>query len=61
MGIASPTTYNDRQAIHYSNSVNAETDGSGKTIYVENKTYIGSGVLNGHSGNGQTDKHLFIL
>ncbi|MFI5185312.1 MAG: SusC/RagA family TonB-linked outer membrane protein [Chitinophagales bacterium] len=43
------TTYNDRKPFIVPNSVNAVTDGSGKIIYVENQTYIGS------QGSGQTD------
>ena len=46
-GIA--TTYNDRKPFIVPNSVNATTDANGKTIYVENKTFIGG------TGNGQTD------
>src|SRR5262249_30286505 len=46
-GIA--TTYNDRKPFIVPNSVNAVTDAGGHTVYVENKTYIGS------SGSGQTD------
>ncbi|HTQ65383.1 MAG TPA: SusC/RagA family TonB-linked outer membrane protein [Puia sp.] len=46
-GIA--TTYNDRRPFIVPNSVNATTDGSGKTVYVENKTFIGA------TGNGQSD------
>jgi hypothetical protein len=49
------TTYNDRKPFILPNSVNAITDGSGKTTYVENKTFIGAGALNGGIGNGQSD------
>ncbi len=43
------TTYNDRKPFIVPNSVNAVTDGSGHTTYVENKTYVGA------TGAGQTD------
>ena len=51
------TTYNDRKPFIIPNSVNATTDGSGKTIYVENKTYVGAGALQGGVGSGQTDSY----
>ncbi len=43
------TTYNDRRPFIIPNSVNAVTDASGKTTYVENQTFIGA------IGNGQSD------
>jgi TonB-linked SusC/RagA family outer membrane protein len=44
------TTYNDRRPFIVPNSVNAVTDAStGKTTYVENKTFVGA------TGNGQSD------
>lgn len=46
-GIA--TTYNDRRPFIVPNSVNAVTDGSGKTAYVENTTFVGA------TTNGQSD------
>ncbi|MDP4247469.1 MAG: SusC/RagA family TonB-linked outer membrane protein [Bacteroidota bacterium] len=53
-GIA--TTYNDRRPFVIPNSVNAQTDGSGKTTYTENKTFVGPGSQAlGGVGHGQTD------
>ena len=46
-GIA--TTYNDRRPFVVPNSVNATVDASGKTVYVENKTFVGA------TGNNQSD------
>ena len=60
-GIA--TTYNDRRPFIVPNSVNAVTDGTGKTVYVENTTFVGPGSValggqNPGGGSGQTDFHF---
>jgi TonB-linked SusC/RagA family outer membrane protein len=43
------TTYNDRKPFIIPNSVNAITNNNGKTVYVENTTFIGA------TGAGQSD------
>jgi TonB-linked SusC/RagA family outer membrane protein len=40
VGNSKVTTYNDRKPFIIPNSVNASVDGTGKTTYVENKTFI---------------------
>jgi len=50
-GIA--TTYNDRKPFIVPNSVNASTDINGKTVYTENKTFIGATA--GGGSDGTTD------
>lgn len=54
VGNSITTVYNDRKPFIIPNSVNQTTDGSGKVIYVENKTYVGAAALD-RSGSGQTD------
>ncbi|HEY4155289.1 MAG TPA: hypothetical protein VGM24_07670, partial [Puia sp.] len=51
VGNSKATIYNDRKPFIVPNSVNAVVDGSGKTSYVENKTFIGA------TGNGQSDNY----
>jgi TonB-linked SusC/RagA family outer membrane protein len=53
VGNSKSTVYNDRKPFIIPNSVNAVTDGStGKTTYVENKTFIGNA-----GGAGQSDNY----
>ncbi|HEY2721169.1 MAG TPA: SusC/RagA family TonB-linked outer membrane protein [Chitinophagaceae bacterium] len=49
VGNGAATTYNDRKPFIIPNSVNATTDAGGKTVYVENQTFIGA------TGSGQSD------
>ena len=50
VGNSESTVYNDRKPFIIPNSVNAVVDGTGKTSYVENKTFIGNAT-----GSGQSD------
>ena len=50
VGNSKSTIYNDRKPFIIPNSVNAVVDGSGKTSYVENTTFLGN-----PSGSGQSD------
>lgn len=50
------TTYNDRKPFIIPNSVNAVVDGSGKTSYVENTTFVGD-----KDGSGQNDAYYNVF
>ncbi|MEO6960578.1 MAG: SusC/RagA family TonB-linked outer membrane protein, partial [Puia sp.] len=52
VGNSKSTIYNDRKPFIIPNSVNAVVDGSGKTSYVENSTFIGNAT-----GSGQSDTY----
>jgi TonB-linked SusC/RagA family outer membrane protein len=56
-GNGAATTYNDRRPFIIPNSVVSTTDGSGKTIYVPNTTFIGSTNIKPGGTLNETDQN----